>query len=200
LPWAIVQERWWRVVVTAAGRGREVRERLLGAAAELIAERGWTAVSTRTVAERAGVAPGLVHYHFTSVQALLSEAAVGVMRQAAAMFGPTLAGARTPAEAVALLVASLDEFTGSDPVSVLFVETYLAATRDPGLRDAVAGVIAEFRVELAGWLGERGVPAPEATAAVLGAAVDGLVLQRALDPTVSAETITPVLARLLEKE
>jgi len=59
-----------------------VRQRLLDTAAELIAERGWTAVSKRLVAERAGVAAGLVHYHFTSVQALLSAAAVGVMRQA----------------------------------------------------------------------------------------------------------------------
>jgi AcrR family transcriptional regulator len=179
-------------------RGREVRERLLRAAAELIAERGWTAVSTRTLAERAGVAPGLVHYHFTSVRALLSEAAVRVMRQAAGMVGLMLARARTPAEAVTLLVASLDEYTGSDPVSVLFAETYLAASRDPRLREAVVGVIAEFRAQLAGWLGERGVSAPEATAAVLGAAVDGLVMRRALDPTVTAETVIPVLTRLLE--
>jgi AcrR family transcriptional regulator len=181
-----------------SARGREVRERLLGAAAELIPERGWTAVSTRMVAERAGVAPGLVHYHFESVQALLSEAAVGVMRQVASVVGPALARARTPAEAVSLLVVSLDEYTDTDPVSVLFVETYLAATRDPRLRDAVAGVVTEFRAQVAGWLGERGVPAPEATAAVLGAAVDGLVMQRALDPTVTAESITPVLTRLFQ--
>jgi AcrR family transcriptional regulator len=59
------------------------------------------------VAERAGVAPGLVHYHFESVQALLSDAAVGVMRQATGVVGPALAAAETPAEAVSLLVASL---------------------------------------------------------------------------------------------
>ncbi|MGH3673909.1 MAG: TetR/AcrR family transcriptional regulator, partial [Pseudonocardiaceae bacterium] len=41
-------------VQTAAERGREVRLRLLGSAAELIAERGWTGVSTRILAERAG--------------------------------------------------------------------------------------------------------------------------------------------------
>jgi AcrR family transcriptional regulator len=183
---------------TAADRGRAVRQRLLGAAAALIAERGWAAVSTRMVAERAGVAAGLVHYHFASVQALLSEAAVGVMRQAVATLEPVLAEARTPAEAVELLVASLDEFTGSDPVSVLFVETYLAATRDPGLRAAVAAVITEYRESLATWLGERGVAAPDATAAVLGAAIDGLVMQRALDPTLTAGTVTPVVARMIE--
>jgi AcrR family transcriptional regulator len=184
-------------VSTAADRGREVRQRLLASAVELIAERGWTAVSTRVVAERAGVAAGLVHYHFSSVQALLSEAAVGAMREAVKMLEPVLAQARTPAEAVEMLTASLDPYTGSDPVSVLFVETYLAATRDTNLHDAVAEVIGEFRARLAAWLAERGVVAPEATAAVLGAAVDGLVMQRALDPTLTAGSIAPVLTRML---
>lgn len=186
-------------MATAAERGREVRQRLLEAAAALIAERGWTAVTTRLVAERAGVAAGLVHYHFTSVQALLSAAAVGVMRQAAGSLGPALTQARTPADAVRALVASLDEFTGTDPVSTVFIESYLAATRDPQLRDAVAGVIAEFRTEVGRWLGEHGVPDPETTAAVLGSAIDGLVMQRALDPTLTAAAITPVLTRLFTK-
>ena len=182
---------------TAADRGREVRRKLLDAAAELIAERGWTAVSTRVVAERAGVAPGLVHYHFTSVQALLTEAATGVMRGAAAMVGPALAQARTPAEALALMVASLDPYTGTDPVSVVFTEAYLAATRDPELRAAVAGVLTEFRSQVATWLGEREIADPEATAAVLAAAIDGLVLHRLLDPAITAGTVTPVLTRML---
>lgn len=183
-----------------AERGREVRERLLAAAAELIAERGWAAVSTRVVAERAGVGAGLVHYHFPSVRALLSDAAVGVMRAVSAALPPVLARARTPAEAVDLLVTSLDEFTGTDPVSLVFVETYLAATRDPRLRAAVAGVIGEYRDRMAAWLGEHGVPEPEATAAVLGSAIDGLVMQRALDPTLTAATIRPVLARLVTED
>lgn len=184
---------------TAAERGKEVRRKLLGAAVELIAERGWSAVSTRVVAERAGVAPGLVHYHFSSVQALLSEAAVGAMRELATALEPVLARAGTPEEALATLVSALDPYTGVDPMSVLFVETYLAATRDPGLRAAVADVITDFRTRLATWLGAHGVPAPDATAAVLGAAIDGLVLQRALDPAVDGGTVAPVLARLIGK-
>src|SRR5690348_15544220 len=139
------------MATTAADRGREVRQRLLAAAVELIAERGWTAVSTRVVAERAGVGAGLVHYHFNSVQALLSAAAVGAMRETATMLDPVLEQARTPAEAVTLLLSALDSYTGDDPLSVLFVETYLAATRDPELREAVAEIIAEFRATLAVW-------------------------------------------------
>lgn len=154
-------------------------------------------MSTRVVAERAGVAPGLVHYHFSSVQRLLSEAAVGAMREVSAVLEPTLAAAHTPAEAIAALTSALDPYTGDDPTSVLFIETYLAATRDPALRDAVAEVITDFRTRLADWFGAHGVAEPEATAAVVGGAIDGLVLQRALDPTLTAGTITPVLTRLL---
>lgn len=185
------------MAATMADRGREVRQRLLAAAVELIAERGWTAVSTRVVAERAGVTAGLVHYHFASVQTLLRTAAIGAMRETATMLDPVLAQARTPAEAVTLLVSALDAYTGDDSTSVLFVETYLAATRDPDLREGVAAVIAEFRARLATWLGQHGIPDPEATAAVLGSAIDGLVMQRALDPTLTAAMVTPVLTRML---
>ncbi len=59
---------------TAVDRGRDVRLQLLSTAAELIGELGWNAVSTRILAERAGVTPGLVHYHFPSLQALLRDA------------------------------------------------------------------------------------------------------------------------------
>ena len=180
---------------TAAERGKEVRRRLLDAAVALIAERGWGAVSTRTVAERAGVAPGLVHYHFSSVQGLLSEAAVGAMREVAGSLDPALAG--TPQDALTAMVSALDPYTGDDPTSVLFTETYLAATRDPALRTAVAEVIADFRARLGDWFDAHGVPAPAATAAVVGAAIDGLVLQRALDPALTADAVAPVLARLV---
>ena len=76
--------------------GDQVRQQLLRTSVELIAERGWTAVSTRILAERAGVAPGLVHYHFASLRALLTEAALGATREAVAGLGVVLAQARTP--------------------------------------------------------------------------------------------------------
>lgn len=186
--------------MTAADRGQEVRGRLLEAAAQLIAERGWTAVSTRTVAERAGVTPGLVHYHFASVQELLSRAAVAALRRTSAQLGPVLAQARSAQELADTLVASLDAFTGADPLSVLFVETYLAATRDPALRADVAQVLTALRADLATRLHELGVADAGDTATVLGAALDGLVLHRALDPAVSADSVRTVLHRLLVRD
>jgi AcrR family transcriptional regulator len=181
---------------TAASRGREVRRRLVQAARELVPARGWAAVSTRTVAERAGVAPGLVHYHFASLQALLAEAAVGALREMVGDVGALLQQARTPTELVDLIAAEVDRYTGTDPASLLAVETYLAATRDPGLRQELSAVLDEFRDGVAGRLREHGVPDPDATAAVLGALIDGLLLHRALGP---APAMAPVLHRIVER-
>lgn len=164
----------------AAVRGREVRERLLGAALELIPERGWTAVSTRVLAERAGVTPSVVHYHFPSVTAVLNEAVIGFMRQALAEVETVFESARTPADAVDAVFASVDGYTGTDPASLVFVEAYLAATRDEQLRAQIAQIVDGFRSKFGAWLAARGVPAPEATAAVLAAALDGVLLHRGL--------------------
>lgn len=89
---------------TSAERGREVRGRLMRAAVELVPERGWTGVSTRLLAERAEVAPGLVHYHFSSVRALLAEASIAAMREMIDQLPPVLERARTPEEALDLLL------------------------------------------------------------------------------------------------
>ncbi|MQA27807.1 MAG: TetR family transcriptional regulator [Micromonosporaceae bacterium] len=184
---------------TAADRGREVRQRLLKAATELIAERGWTAVSTRMLAERASVAPGLVHYHFTSVQALLGEAAIGVIAGLVEELGPVLDHARTPEDVLELMLSALEDYSGHDPVSLLVVETYLAATRDDDLGRRLGGVVADFRERLSRSLREHGVASPEETAAVLAAAVDGVLLHHALTPGLTATTVVPVLRRVLTR-
>jgi AcrR family transcriptional regulator len=45
----------------SAGRGRRTREQLIDAAAALVGEVGWGAVTTRLVAERAGVNGLVLH-------------------------------------------------------------------------------------------------------------------------------------------
>ena len=170
-----------------------VRERLLHAATELIAEKGWGAVSTRMLADRAGVGSGVVHYHFDSTQAVLVQAAVGALRSAVAGLAAVLDRADTPSDALALLLGALDGHGGQE----LFTETFLAATRNDELRQAVGEVLVEFRGTLAAWLASRDVPTPAETAAVLAAAVDGVLLHRALSPDLSADVVVPVLGRVL---
>ncbi|WP_433868538.1 TetR/AcrR family transcriptional regulator [Saccharopolyspora sp. CA-218241] len=181
----------------AAARGHEVRQRLLTAATELIPERGWTAVSTRILAERAGVTPSVVHYHFPSLPALLNEAVVGLMRKVLADVDGFLGAVATPAEAVDAMLTSVDRYTGDDPTSLLFIEAYLAATRDEQLRGEIGVVVAEFRQRFGRWLGERGVSAPTETAAALIAVVDGLLLHRGLGTGMDTGPTAVILHRLV---
>ncbi|MET9269018.1 TetR family transcriptional regulator [Kribbella sp. NPDC003557] len=176
-----------------AKQGQEVRQRLLTAAAELIPERGWSAVSTRILAERAGVTPSVVHYHFASVQEVLTEAVITTMRQV--VEATDFTAAPTPAAAVDAMLAAVEQYDGTDPMSLLFVEAYLAATRDERLRAQIATVVTEFRTRLADWLAIHQVDDPAATAAVLAATVDGLLLHRALGP--ESPAVTTVLRRLV---
>lgn len=182
----------------AAERGHEARRRLLAAAVELIPERGWSAVSTRVLAERAGVTPSVVHYHYSSLSALLNEAAVDAMRQALDDVGQVFDAVTTPAAAIDAMLASVERFTGADPRSMLAVEAYLASSRDPELRDQIAGILAGFRQHLAHWLDAHGVPAPAATAAVIAATVDGLLMHRGLAADPAEEPVADVLRRLVD--
>jgi AcrR family transcriptional regulator len=52
---------------------REVIEALLDAAERLLVEQGYGAITTRKLAEKAGVNPGLVHYYFGSMEELMVQ-------------------------------------------------------------------------------------------------------------------------------
>lgn len=184
-------------VRTAADRGRKVRLQLLNAAAELIAELGWNAVSTRVLAERANVTPGLVHYHFPSLQSLLRDAALGMISGLLSAAESSFEDARTLDAGIGMLLGSLDAYTGSDPKSLVSAEAYLAATRDETLRVELIALLDEFRQRLAQWLGKHGAKAPHATASVLAAAIDGVMLHRALNPELTSAMVTPALHKLV---
>jgi len=61
------------------------RQEILDAAVSVGAERGLGSLSVRDVAERAAVAPGLIHHYFPSLDALLTESfgswADGILKQ-----------------------------------------------------------------------------------------------------------------------
>ncbi len=181
---------------TNTERGRNVRAQLLTAARELIGERGWHAVSTRVLAERAGVRSGLVHYHFESVQALLRQATLEEMRRMLDAAAQLLTASADPADDIEALLSDLDRYTGVDPASLLFLEGYLAATRDPLLRAGMSELMIEFRSSVATSLARSRHPAPDDAAAVVLAVIDGSLLHKGLDPELSAARIAPQLRQL----
>jgi len=71
----------------------ETRDRIVAAAVECFAERGFRAASTREIATRAGTNQGLITYHFRSKDDLWKAAAdriFGLLRSAIAELAPTL--------------------------------------------------------------------------------------------------------------
>lgn len=185
---------------TSIERGRHARARLLVAARELIGELGWNAVSTRTLAERAGVRSGLVHYHFDSLQALLRHAALAEVQRMLDDTRALLAEATSPSDGVERMLLDLDQYNGADSASLLFVETYLAATRDHELRQGMSALVADFRDSLTEALTRSGHPSPQAAASAVMALFDGFVLHKGLDPGLSAEQVAPLLRRVTNTE
>ncbi len=190
-----------------ADRGAATRARLLDAAAQLIAERGWGEVTTRLVAERAGVNQALVHYHFGSMDVLLREAAMARMTpELAAAVGP-LTGSGPLAEALHEAVASLERFEPGSRSAVLMAEVLLRSTRDPVLADRMWVEIQAFRealerrLEQAAEAGEirTDVP-PQVLATIVGATLDGLLLQRMAEADADPEVVAGGLYRLLTQK
>jgi AcrR family transcriptional regulator len=175
----------------------------MAAAAELIAELGWGRVTTRAVAERAGLPHGAVSYHFRGKQELLTEAAMYAFTRA------------VPEDEFAALAGVEDligfiaaEITGPDAVdpmlSRLMFEAMSESERDPALRERMGAMLAQYReLMITAVRAEQergavfaGAPA-DAIATLLGAVGDGLLLHARLDPDLDVQAALNALRALL---
>ena len=169
-------------------RSTDTRQRLLGAAAELIAEVGWGRVTTRAVAARAGLPHGTVSYHFRGKQELLIEAALGTFEQAFPLDEfQALDGLEALLDVIA---ASLADPKALDPVLTgVSMEAMREAERDPQVRKRLAALMRKYR-DVIGELVRadqgRGAVSPKPTtsglATLIGAVGDGLLLHALIDP------------------
>jgi TetR/AcrR family transcriptional regulator len=86
------------------GQAGEAREALLRAAHEVMAEKGYPRVTVREVAERAGVQPALVNYHFGGKQGLLRSVVGRIAEEMHAPIRQAMSRAETPEDAIRELV------------------------------------------------------------------------------------------------
>ena len=175
------------------------REKLTRAAAELIAELGWGRVTTRAVAERAGVPHGAVSYHFRGKQELLIESCLAAFAQAVPF--EEYAAQATLGDLVDLIGSEIDHGLHRDVVlGRLMFEAIREAERDEVLRERMGTLITEYRTVLVTVVRaeqERGaIPATisaEGVATLVTAVGDGLFLHALLDPDLD---VTEALAAL----
>src|SRR5579862_5196051 len=161
----------------------DTSDRLLDAAASVVAGRGLRALTTRSVASAAGVAPGVVHYQLGSVQRLRVRLAeregAGRLARVEALWSADASIADRLRGALALAAAD-----ARDGRARVWRELAVAGWADPELGRVVAAVEAgserAVRTALEQAAAELAIPLAAAAplATLLTAAVSGLELQR----------------------
>jgi AcrR family transcriptional regulator len=188
---------------TPTSLDRSTRERILEATVALMAEIGIDRIRTRAVAERAGVNPALVHYHFGSMSALVLEAAEYALIHE---LGPSIdafASGSTIQDGIASILAWIED-DGRTPGSTILAEAMVKSTRDPAFRDWSTHASRRFRalilerLQMAWDAGEidRSLDL-ESAAVLLAAALDGLLFHRLVDPTLEVSQTQALFESML---
>jgi AcrR family transcriptional regulator len=175
---------------------RDKREQeILEAAAAVFAERGFRTTRMADVAERAGIGKGTVYEYFRSKEDLFlrlfdwyaSEAFASTLGQ---LEGPTGSAVEALRRAGETLLASCQQILPFYPLTMEFWSASTAPEFKERLVEEFRELYRRFRGALAGAIragikgGELGSHVdPEAVAAVLVSAYDGLFLQAWFDPS-----------------
>jgi len=121
------------MTVTRAEQRAATRKALIDATAECLVEEGYAALTTRRVAERAGVAQSTLMHHFETREALLVEAITALALQLAAdaIEQIDLAALHEPEHREAVLDQAWREFTS--PAALAAAQLWGAAWSEPEL-------------------------------------------------------------------
>jgi AcrR family transcriptional regulator len=160
-------------------------------------------VTTRAVAERAGVPHGAVSYHFRGKQELLIESCLAAFAEAVPF--EEYAAQASVGDLVDLIDSQVDQGLKTDAVlGRLMFEAIREAERDEALRARLGAMITEYRKVLVAVVQaeqERGaIPATlsaEGIATLVTAVGDGLFLHALLDPDLDVSEALGALRALL---
>jgi AcrR family transcriptional regulator len=132
--------------VTRAEQRASTRQAIIDATIECLVDDGYAALTTRRVAERAGIAQSTVMHHFETREALLVDAVIQVALRLAdqALDRIDLAAMRTPEHREAVLDEAWVEFTS--PQALAAAQLWAAVWNEPEL----AAVLRELEERLTG--------------------------------------------------
>lgn len=188
-----------RTRLTRAQAREQTRQRLLDAAASVIARRGFTGASVEEIAETAGYSIGALYSNFDNKEhlflELLSGRADSHVADAAAVIAQVGGEGHTAARGLGRLVTA----AGDDDVdaAALQAEFWLYAIRNPGAMPALAERLHRSRDTLASLIvsefRRRGAPTAhppvDSIATVVFALFQGLVQLRRVDPAAVSEEL-----------
>lgn len=158
---------------------------ILDAVVDAIIEVGFTELTVADVATRADVSTALVHYHFSSKDALIAAALRAASDEDKAFRDELAVGPGTATRRLVLvLTKSLPD--SADPSWILWIETWGETRRSDEIRQVMADLNEHERATIVRLIdegigaGEFSIDDPAATAARLTALRDGLAIERTL--------------------
>jgi len=159
-------------------RGVRRRSALIEAAADLLLEQGYTAISHRAVAARAGLPLASTTYYFSSADDLRDEAVQHVAEWWATRAGAVVGAlpAQLDAEEAAQAVVSIIGADTPSPQMILMYERYLQAGRHERLRPVVAAWNSRLTELVQDVLHRADLPAVEDKARLVLAVADGVAI------------------------
>ena len=121
------------------------RAEIVAAMLSVIARLGYEKATTQAIARQAGLAPGLIHYHFENKQAILVSLVEAMAQAARSRFESVLGEATRPAERLrAYLHARLGLGDGAAPdIVAAWVMIGAEAVRQPEVRAVYRAMIAD---------------------------------------------------------
>ena len=185
----------------------KTRERIIAAAAKILAEKGYEATTLREISREAQAGPGLVHYYFGGKDALLVEA-LQAAGQGFHQRMEQLVQQSSADRSLEALLKELYERVDLEPeVYRLRYESFSLGLHNPVIEPRVRERLAQRREEIGSVFArlfenregaaKSSSPDPTTLAALLLSLFDGLALQKIMDPTFDLEAAYQLLAKML---
>ncbi len=177
-------------------KSADTATKILEAAFTVLSRQGYENTSIKDIANEAGVAQGLVHYHYKSKQQLVLAVLAYVCQKI------ELGEVKGEAEAVAAFAQTKDMLRESRATNALYVQLIGVGLHDPmigaGVRDFIRGDRAHVEDIARQVLTERGVSAAPArgVAGVVWAAILGIMVQSLVDPEFDADEAVDTLTAM----
>jgi TetR/AcrR family transcriptional regulator, transcriptional repressor of bet genes len=151
------------------------REQIVDALHAEVATVGFSRTTTKSIAERAGLAPGLVHYHFKDKEEILHALVERLIAQADARYDALSATAASPEDALrSYIIARVGEGAAAEAEQVsVWVALLGDAMAVPTVGVRLSTWLAHEQKHLAALFRAAGVGSPGAHAALLLSAVLG---------------------------
>jgi AcrR family transcriptional regulator len=195
-------------VAKASARTRVQRERILAAAQSCFVKSGFHAASMATIAETAGMSPGLIYRYFENKNAII----LAIIEQQLTVARRRICQLRSSKNLPSRIVDFFDEKETCDENAMstsLYLEISAEATRDPQIAEALRKFDVTVCAELADWLGrdrkEGGYGLPDditpARALMLLCLIEGLKIRGArkfaLDRDLLRTALDEIIASLV---